>query len=234
MFSMKMVRDLYNIFLESLFPISSHERKLFSYTPEEAYSVLPKAPPVPIQNAISIFAYKDERVTKLIWNIKYKKSATAVAIGGYALYQKLLEFREERPLGLSGGRISRKIIILPIPVTLRRRRERGFNQTELLIEEIKLLDKNSKFIAINDLLVRRQHVSRQTLKGRAERLQSTQNIFSLDENVLKRIASEVSEVEKSAIMIIDDVITTGSTMQSAMETMKHGGFENVYGLSLAH
>ena len=36
------------------------------------------------------------------------------------------------------------------------------------------------------------------------------------------------------LIIIDDVITTGSTMFEAMETLKKAGFDDVHGLSLAH
>ena len=187
-------------------------------TPEKAFSKLPRSPLPPIQNATSVFAYKDPRVTKLIWNIKYKKHKTAVEIGGYALYQELITLRRNVP--------DKPFLVLPMPITPRRRRERGFNQCELLAEELARLDKDKLFTFSNSILLRIQHASRQTLKGRTERLESAKGIFS--------VASETDILKESQVVIIDDVITTGSTIKEAMETLDKAGFNSVRGLSLAH
>lgn len=215
---MSLIKNLYNVFLEAVFPLSTSESELFSFTAEEAFARLPRAPLTPISGTRSIFAYKDPRVTKLIWNIKYNKSAAAVAIGGYALFSTL-----------SAGDKSKDgspLMIVPMPITARRRRERGFNQCELLTEELKRLDMDGKFTILDDLLVRTHHASRQTLKDRTGRLESAKGIFGLNENA--------SRFKDSKIIIIDDVITTGSTMKEAMETFKKERFKNVRGLSLAH
>ena len=100
---MNIIRSLYNLILDALFPLSSTERELFSYTPVQALSLLPPAPDysglaVPLPQTHSIFAYKDPRVTALIWNIKYKKSKQAVAIAGYALMHTLQKEFQQRPL----------------------------------------------------------------------------------------------------------------------------------------
>jgi ComF family protein len=207
---------IYSTVIDALFPLSTVERELLSYTPEQAYAALPPAPVTPITDTHSVFAYKDERAGKLVWNIKYKKSQAAVALGGYALHQKMMELNI--PLGS---------IIVPIPITARRRRERGFNQCELLLKEVERLDTDRRWIFRDDLLVRTQHISRQTLKGRTERLESARGIFAITEHARDQLKGRT-------VVIIDDVITTGSTILEAMETVRKAGAEKVIGISVAH
>ena len=220
-YHMKFIRLIYSVFLEALFPTSNAEGALYSYTPEQALIQLPKSSSPSLENSHSIFAYKDERVTRLVWQIKYMKSAKAIAIGGYALHQYLLNFSKKI------DNKSNRLLIVPIPITPKRRRERGYNQTELIINEILKLDQNNFLETSYHLLARIHHDSRQTLKGRADRLESTHNIFAVNEDVAKNFKDR-------PIVVIDDVITTGSTMKSAIETLKNAGLERVYGVSLAH
>ena len=214
-------RALYDTVVDALFPVSAAERELLALSPEGALLALPKAPPyagltVPLTDVRSVFAYKDERVSRLIWGIKYKEDHHAVGLGGYALWHELV--------GDRGSKVS-ELIIIPIPITARRRRERGFNQCELLVDEIVRLDTDRRFITDPKLLMRVQKTSDQKKKDRKERLVGAQGIFSVNQNLLDK---------KVPLMVIDDVITTGSTMKEAMDTLKAAGFENVSGLSLAH
>ena len=186
--------SLIHIILEALFPIHHSERELASYGPEQAYDNLPPAPATSLAHASAIFAYKDPCVTQLVWSIKYKKSSHSVLIAGYALYKTLTEkYCSDR---------ESPVVIIPIPISNRRRKERGYNQCELLTDEIQRLDITHRFTILNNALIRSRHVSRQTLKNRTERLESTGGIFSTNEEVLDTID------RRSLIIIIDDVITT--------------------------
>jgi predicted amidophosphoribosyltransferase len=204
-----------------------------------AFKDLPRASRFPTPEACSIFSYKDDRVWRLVWSIKYKKSVGGTAIAGYALYQILQSYAVVVP----------RIIVVPMPITTRRRRERGFNQCELLAEEIERIagidtTKNigGQLIVVRDLLLRKIHKSRQTLKDRAERLESAQDIFSVNEKVVQRIKNgeirfkntESYSMNGSLIIVIDDVITTGGTIRDAVSTLRKAGFEKTFGLSVAH
>ncbi len=215
---MPIFKIVYNTILDALFPRSEAELESLAYQPKEAWLKLPRAPEPPLKAAFSIFAYKDERVSKLVWNIKYKKSARAATIGGYALYRQFIEFTKG----------AHNITVIPIPITQKRRNERGYNQCELLVDEMKRLDIDDKFTICKDLLERAHHLPRQTLKNREDRLESIKGIFAVNEEVMARI------MKNTTVVVIDDVITTGSTMEEAMETLKNAGFKDVFGLSLAH
>jgi competence protein ComFC len=213
---MLLITAIYRTVVDALFPLSAAELELFQLSPEEAWDTLTKAPAVPVEDATAIFAYKDERVSKLVWNIKYKKSETAARIGGYALFKKLSE------MNLPGGSV-----ITPMPITKRRRKERGFNQCELLVNEVARLDTEKKFMIEAHILIRSHHSSRQTLKGREERLESAKGIFSVNSGL-------AAKYKDRRIIVIDDVITTGSTITEAIHTLKAAGLQDVYGLSVAH
>ncbi len=213
-----LLKNLCNWFLDSLFPLAREEDELFLLSPDKAWQTLAKAPKPPVSSADSVFAYKDERVRKLIWNIKYKRSAKAVAIGGYALFVALksLPKNSEYPP-----------ILIPMPITPKRLLERGYNQCQLLVDEVTRLDIDHKFSIEKELLLRVHHDSRQTLKNRQERLASTKGIFEVNKE-------KASGLSNRTIIVIDDVITTGSTINEAMAALRNAGLRNVSGLSLAH
>lgn len=198
-------------------------------TPESAMAILPPAPPydgsvAPLPaGSRSVFAYKDERASRLVWCIKYKKSAHAASLGGYALHASL------------SGRLApddKPILIIPMPITERRRRERGYNQCELILREIERLDPEKRFRYERRLLVRVQHKDRQTLKGRKDRQKSAQGIFAVIPETAARVKNTLGS--GCRVVVIDDVITTGSTMKEALDTLRAAGFESAWGLSLAH
>jgi len=211
---MKTARLLYNILLDALFPRPSDEASALSLTPEAAFAEFPKGSQPPFSNMRSVFAYKDPRVRKLIWSVKYKRDAQAIQTCGYALYSTLRTITDS------------PLYIVPMPITLRRRNERGYNQCELLVEEIARLDSAKRIKIISNLLLRIHHTERQTLKDREERLHDAKGIFAVD--------SSYQNLFFARIIVIDDVVTTGSTMNEAIGTMKKAGFQNVTGLSVAH
>ncbi len=255
------ISTLYKTILDALFPLSWAEYEMLSLSPEDALGKLPPAPDysglaVDMPNAQSVFAYKDERVAKMIWHIKYKKSAHAVQIGGYALWKRLVttaagvrravlrdtpSTSAEVAAGSPSPSLSPKrpenslpppaAVVIPMPITNRRRKERGYNQCELLTDEMERLEQTndySRFTVRKDILFRTHHATRQTLKGRHERVESAKGIFGVRRNVI------TPELLRAKIIVIDDVITTGSTMYEAIETLGAAGFSDVGAISLAH
>lgn len=234
---MSLLKTTVATFIEALFPIPEAERLVLAMGAESAWKDLPRAARSPVPEACSVFSYKDERIWRLIWSIKYKRSAAGTAIAGYALYQVLRSYATIVP----------RTIVIPMPITGRRRRERGFNQCELLVDEIEKLDIGElgiekRLIVVRDLLVRKIHKSRQTLKDRAGRLESAQDIFAVNEGVAQKINNydlrfkidDPQSMNGQIIIVIDDVVTTGGTIKDAVSTLRQAGFERTWGLSVAH
>ncbi|MDE2041125.1 MAG: hypothetical protein KGI59_01925 [Patescibacteria group bacterium] len=236
---MTFIRALYSMFnetfLEALFPQAEAEKEVLSLAPAEIFRRLPRASEFPTREACSVFAYADERVWRLIWALKYKKSRTAADICGHALLSILSLYLRAVP----------GIIIIPMPITSKRRRERGFNQCELIADAIEKLwnlsqpDAAEKASAPNDLLVvrdlllRTRHKARQTLKDRSERLENAENLFAVNDEARRRL-KPLAENGKYLLLVIDDVVTTGSTINDAIMTIRGAGLTNCFGLSVAH
>lgn len=226
---MRILNIIYYTIINSLFPVSKLDKDVLSLKPEQALVQLTKSSRPPLDKTRSVFAYKDPLVTKLIWNIKYKKSEKALKIGAYALYLEIIKLYSS--LDNSFTNDSTKIIIVPIPSSRRRLNERGFNQTELLADYIKALDTENLMTIRKDLLLRQHYQQRQTLKDREERLENAKGIFSINTYAMNEM---LKQDNCNIIVVLDDVITTGSTIGSAIGLLNANGFKKVYGLSLAH
>jgi len=229
---------LYSTVLEALFPTPVAESRVLSLDAQSLWKTLPRAKRFPVAEACSIFSYKDERVWRLIWSLKYKKSARAAFLGGASLYRILSLY----------ARVTAPIIVVPMPVSRKRRRERGYNQCELLADEIQNCqsrnghEQENRLMIINDLLVRTHHTSRQTMKDRAKRLESAKDIFAINRSSLEKLETaeskggmlENKQIKDCLVIVIDDVITTGGTIRDATRTLRNAGFQNTFGLSVAH
>lgn len=233
---MSIFNSFFEIILEAIFPSSKTDNLLFSYSKERALEILPPAPVSPITFTQSIFAYKNDLVKSLIWNIKYKKSTKALEIGAYAMYLEIIK--------IANSIKAKQVLLIPIPISYRRKNERGYNQCELLLNKIVEFDNNlgkssneQIIISCNDLLNRTTHKDRQTLKDRSHRLEDAKNIFGINQESLDRLKIELDKLNagfETVVIVIDDVITTGSTIKEAIVTIRKAGFKNVRGLSLAH
>lgn len=212
---MTFFKTLYLTVLDAVFPISKEEEAVLSLRPEEAWKILPRARNFSTKEACSIFSYKDERMRKLVWALKYKKSRQAAAIGGFALHLILQVYSD----------VAGPILVIPMPITKQRRRERGFNQCELLADAVEACGSTDIRI-IRDLLIRARHKSRQTMKTRGERIESAHELFKVNERE--------SIPKDQLVIVIDDVITTGSTMKEAIQALRTAGFTKTFGLSLGH
>lgn len=159
----------------------------------------------------SIYPYQVPIIKELVWQIKYKNNKKAIEIAGYSLYCELI--KHNQPL-----------LLIPIPISKERRRERGYNQCEIMIDEIIKLDKDKIFKKDFNFIIRNRNIEKQTHKNRKERIVNSQKIFSL-----------VKSIDKNQkIVVIDDVTTTGSTLNEANRCLNEAGYNNIMNLTLAH
>ncbi len=114
-------------------------------------------------------------------------------------------------------------IVIPIPMTRKKVRERGYNQAELLARTIaKILgyEFNKKALIKN-----RETFSQVSQKSRTGRLHNLSNSFSVSDSGL---------VYGRNIILIDDVHTTGATITLARRTLEEAGANKVRAYTLAH
>lgn len=132
--------------------------------------------------------------------------------GGPELGRLLAGFLASRTMAAS--------VLVPVPLHWRRERERGYNQSALLARELgKLIDAPVD----NRLLHRTRHDPPQvSLDGYEERKRNIEGAFECR-----------APLDGVAVLLIADVVTTGSTMSACASALKAAGAASVWGLALA-
>ena len=110
--------------------------------------------------------------------------------------------------------------IIPVPLHSARERERGFNQAALLA---KLLGRTSG-IPVQEALNRVRYTTSQTAFDRAERIENLRGAFQVREN---------SDVRNMRLLLVDDVLTTGSTLSECARVLKKAGALSVHAITAA-
>lgn len=129
-----------------------------------------------------------------------------------------------RPMAVAGGEFwAERPLLVPVPLHRDRLRFRRFNQSVLLAQEVARLTG----LSIDAHLVRRHRQTRQQV-GLSEnsRLRNVQGAFSLHPQALERLGGR-------AVVVVDDVYTTGATVKAIARVLKRGGAERVDVLTFA-
>lgn len=120
---------------------------------------------------------------------------------------------------------SAKIKLIPVPLHPKRQIWRGFNQAEILANELKqsgILSSNEN-IQIDNCIQRVKHTPSQAKLNRVERLQNLKGAFKFDEKIK-------SDFQNWYCVLIDDVYTTGTTMNECARVLKQQRIKNVWGM----
>lgn len=153
--------------------------------------------------------------TELIHGIKYHGKTYLMRDVGkiFARSTELLEF-------LSGA------ILVPVPLHARKERERGFNQSRLLAESLASLARNA---CVMEVLRRTIDTKSQTRFDRASRQKNLKNAFAIKEKFsLDKNSKELRYV------LVDDVFTTGSTLNACALALRTVGLEQIDAVSFGH
>lgn len=121
------------------------------------------------------------------------------------------------------GGYLRGSVLVPVPLHRRKLRERGYNQSERIASAIVSVWAS---LPIADLLVRTVDTESQTRLNRRRRMENVRKAFGLKDG------AAISRSE--CYMIIDDVYTSGATLNACAHTLRKGGAASVKVLTLAH
>jgi ComF family protein len=151
------------------------------------------------QAAAFSFYTRDSRIRRLIHQLKYKGIREVGPELG-RIYARTLK---------SSGFLNDIDLIIPVPLHPSKKRQRGYNQSDLIslgISEVSGIPMES------DLLVRKTVSKTQTRKTRYDRWINVEDIFRV---------TDQDRIENMHILLVDDVITTGSTLEAcASELLK--------------
>lgn len=156
----------------------------------------------------------DEEVSKIIFNFKFHDKTYLKRFIGKCMFRA------------SADIIDNIDILIPIPLHKKRLIFRKYNQSLLLANEIAKLS-NKK--VIHDFLCKTKHTVPQASLKQADRKKNLKNKFIINKKYLKNI-----DVYKNLnFAIIDDVMTTGSTINECIKVLNKSGIKNVYSITFA-
>ncbi len=122
-----------------------------------------------------------------------------------------------------------QIVLVPIPLSEKREKERGYNQVMLVLQHLA----RNKNLAIADLLVKQTTVARQSEQlSREARETNIKGAFKL-KPVLECYNCQKEELKEKILILVDDVYTTGATLLEAHKTLLSSGYNKVLRLALA-
>ncbi len=112
-------------------------------------------------------------------------------------------------------------VLIPVPLTKKKLKQRGFNQSELIAKE---LSSFWKIPLISDCLLKTKETLPQIELSGREREKNIKGAFLCENTVA---------VKGKKVYLIDDVFTTGSTMEECALTLKRAGAKEVWGIVVA-
>ncbi len=111
-------------------------------------------------------------------------------------------------------------VIVPVPLFAEREAERGYNQSTLLSGHLV----SALGIPVRaDCLKRVRDTKQQALLSQLERRKNVENAFEASE-----------EVKALSILLVDDVITTGSTLRECASALRAKGADRIYAIAISH
>jgi ComF family protein len=157
---------------------------------------------IPIEYATSMYYFnKDARIQDILHALKYRKNTDI----GLMLGRK---FAEEIKMCTWIADID---CLIPIPLSKKKTQLRGYNQSEYIA---KGMGEVLNLEVITTAVERIKHTETQTSKTRAERLDNMKAAFEV---------KEPSMLNQKHVLLIDDVITTGATLESCAEAILKQG-----------
>lgn len=163
-----------------------------------------------LKGIISAAVYSDGPMKEVIHHLKYSGLTDLSEVVGEIIVQKL-----------SSIEMIRNAVIVPVPLNKKRQAERGFNQSELIARYV------AKSIGISgaNALGRTRDTTPQAELKRANRLTNLSNCFQIADREF---------VAGKLVLLLDDVATTGTTLNECAKVLIASGAKEVWGVVAAH
>ena len=211
--------------LDFIFPKNPEVLVLEAMSSGKMLETLPRAATPEKSDVVALFDYSHPLVKEIIWQVKYDGNTTLAGRLGEILFDTIVEELEERGI-LSNLSKSRSAILIPMPISGKRRFERGWNQAELLCQAIKRSDTGNILKYIPGQLVKFRHTESQTkTANKSERRRNLEGSM--------RVLNPLSLAGRF-VVLIDDVTTTGSTFAEARRALRESGVKKILCIAVAH
>lgn len=187
-----------------LFPPRSTEQLVRSLTTEDVRTCYTEAV---VRDVTALSSFSDARMRALIHEAKYVHNEDA-----QVLLATLIHMYCERHPAIE------RAVFIPVPLSHERMRSRGYNQVTKVLARAGIEPHT-------EILERVRHTRPQTELGRAERLTNMHNAF---------VCTKPETVRGNDIVLVDDVVTTGATLEAAKGALLQHAPRSITLLALAH
>jgi competence protein ComFC len=162
-------------------------------------------------------SYENPLVKRMLKNMKYRFVKSLAGSTAELMLRYLLK-RQKAGLEL----VPETTLIVPVPLTRRRLNWRGFNQSEIIAHD---LSQGLTWPIAKDILIRVRNVKPQaSMPDRVSRIENMKKVFSLNPNP-KHTNHDL--IKEKSILLIDDISTTGSTLDDCARALKSAGAKEV-------
>ena len=170
----------------------------------------------PYERAVAYGSY-DGQLRDLIHLLKFRMVAPAAAVLGGKLAGTIASLECKMPVG--------KIAVVAVPLYSRKRRQRGFNQAEMIAREaVRQLGRPKRYEFCGGILRRCRETRSQIGLTSHQRRENMRGAFAV---------SEPTRIAKRDILLIDDVLTTGTTASECARVLLRAGAARVWVATVA-
>ena len=197
------------ICISTVFPLRTHSQHVESIHPNDVRMCVSHHLLLG-ESITTLLSYKDCGTKDLITALKYEHCVRATRICATVLADYLCE-----TIATDHALSPRRIVIVPIPPHIKRKRERGIDHTRRICKYLPTDIRNGPLASVRtDFLIRSRYTPPQAHLHRRERLANIRGAFSLP---------YPEQIKGSHIYLIDDVTTTGATLGEAAKTLRRAG-----------
>ncbi len=214
------IKKLLLVIVDSILPPRTDFAIVKKLNPEKI-DALPKSGGVESLNWIHpLFYYKDNKVRAIIWELKYKENTKPINHIAKLIYEEIVAEVSD----IVTFNNDAEFLLIPIPITETRRIERGYNQSEIIAKSILENDLARTLLYAPQWFQKIKDTPKQSRsESKQERMMNLIGCFEAD-----------PRVEGKYIILIDDVVTTGSTLLEARNTLLSAGAREVLAFTVAH